>query len=57
MRDYAFRVLAPPRVISLIRPENVPSQRVAGRVGMAPTEPVQFAGLEHIVFALARPWP
>jgi ribosomal-protein-alanine N-acetyltransferase len=57
VRDYAFRVLAPPRVISLIRPENVPSQRVAGRVGMAPTERIQFAGLEHIVFALARPSP
>jgi ribosomal-protein-alanine N-acetyltransferase len=57
VREYAFRVLAPPRVISLIRPENAPSQRVAGRLGMAPTERVQHAGLEHIVFALARPSP
>jgi [ribosomal protein S5]-alanine N-acetyltransferase len=55
VRDYAFRVLAPGRLISLIRPENAPSQRVARRLGMEATERVQFAGLEHLVFALARP--
>jgi RimJ/RimL family protein N-acetyltransferase len=55
VRDYAFRVLAPARVISLIRPENTPSQRVALRLGMGATERVQFAGLEHLVFALAGP--
>ena len=55
VRDYAFRVLAPARVISLIRPENTPSQRVARRLGMEATDRVRFAGLEHLVFALGRP--
>ncbi len=55
MRDYAFRVLAPARVISLIRPENTPSQRVARRLGMEATDRVQLAGLAHLVFVLARP--
>lgn len=55
IRDYAFRALAPPRVISLIRPENGPSQRVARRLSMEPAELVQFAGLEHLVFSVASP--
>jgi ribosomal-protein-alanine N-acetyltransferase len=55
VRDYAFRVLAPARVISLIRPENAPSQRVARRLGMQPVERIQFAGFEHLVFAVSRP--
>jgi len=57
VRDYAFRALAPPRVISLIRPENAPSQRVARRLGMEPTERVQFARFDHIVFAVAGAGP
>jgi RimJ/RimL family protein N-acetyltransferase len=36
-------------------PENAPSQRVATRLGMRPIEEVQFHGLTHIVFAVARP--
>jgi ribosomal-protein-alanine N-acetyltransferase len=54
-RDHAFRVLGHPRVISLIRPENVPSQRVARRLGMAPVRTTTFAGLEHLVFAVSAP--
>jgi len=42
-------------VISLIRPENTPSQRVARRLGMEATDRVQLAGLAHLVFVLARP--
>src|SRR6185295_11345985 len=34
VRDYAFESLAKPRVISLIRPENTPSQGVARKIGM-----------------------
>lgn len=54
VRDYAFGVLAKPRVISLIRPENMPSQGVARKIGMQPEKRTVFAGLEHIVFALAK---
>jgi ribosomal-protein-alanine N-acetyltransferase len=55
IRDYAFGVRNIPRVISLIRPENFPSQGVAHKLGMAP-EPglVQHGGFPHMVFALAK---
>lgn len=33
-KDYGFRVLDRPRLISLIAPENIPSQRVALKNGM-----------------------
>jgi RimJ/RimL family protein N-acetyltransferase len=54
VRDYAFDVLGKPHVISLIRPENTPSQGVARKIGMQPSKRTIFAGLEHIVFALAK---
>ena len=55
-RDYAFEVLGRQRVIALIRPENVPSQEVARKLGLQP-EPdrVQHSGFEHIVFSVSRP--
>ena len=53
-RDHAFGALGLPRVISLIRPENLPSQGVARRVGMEPEGRAMHAGLEHLVFARAR---
>jgi RimJ/RimL family protein N-acetyltransferase len=51
-RDYAVQVLGSQRVISLIRPENLPSQGVARKIGLRP-EPgfVQHGGFEHIVFS------
>ena len=53
--DYAFNVLGRDRVFALIRPENVPSLRVAEKLGMSP-EPdrIQHSGLEHLVFSRAR---
>ena len=54
VRDYAFAVLCKRRVISLIRPENVPSQGVARKIGMKAERQTIHAGLEHIVFALAK---
>jgi RimJ/RimL family protein N-acetyltransferase len=53
-RDLAFGPLGRARVISLIRPENVPSQKVALRTGLSPGMRVPFVGLEHIVFSLER---
>jgi RimJ/RimL family protein N-acetyltransferase len=51
---HAFDRLDLPRVVSLIRPENLPSQRVAERVGMQPEGRAPHAGLDHRVYALAR---
>lgn len=53
-RDLAFRTLDVPRVIALVRPENVPSQGVARKLGMMPVSRTLFADLEHIVFEQRR---
>jgi RimJ/RimL family protein N-acetyltransferase len=55
VRDYAFHRLGKPRVISLIRPENVPSQGVARKVGLRSEDRlVDHAGYPHLLFSLDR---
>jgi RimJ/RimL family protein N-acetyltransferase len=49
-RDAAFARWGYRQVISLIRPVNEPSRRVAERVGMTPGRHVQFHGNEHIMY-------
>jgi [ribosomal protein S5]-alanine N-acetyltransferase len=51
-RDAAFSRWGYGEVISLIRPVNRPSRRVAERVGMRAGEYVQFHGFEHIVYVV-----
>lgn len=53
-RDWAFRNRPCPRVISLIRPENVPSQNVARRNGMSVANRVVWRELEHDVWQITR---
>lgn len=53
-RALAFGALGYTRVISLIRPENKPSQRVAAKVGMTPQRRVMWRDIEHIVYSVAR---
>jgi [ribosomal protein S5]-alanine N-acetyltransferase len=50
----AFHAFGAERVISLIRPENVPSRRVAERNGMKPERQVMHYGLPHLVYAMRR---
>jgi RimJ/RimL family protein N-acetyltransferase len=52
VRDYAFRERGLARVISLIRPENLPSQGVARKLGMEVTGRAEHGGLEHLVFSI-----
>lgn len=54
-RDYAFTTLGRDHVISLIRPENVPSQAVARKLGMKPEKEIMHWGLRQMVFAMQRP--
>jgi ribosomal-protein-alanine N-acetyltransferase len=54
VRDYAFHTLGKDRVISLIRPANIPSQRVALSIGMKPEKLTVFKETECLVFSLAR---
>jgi RimJ/RimL family protein N-acetyltransferase len=53
--NYAFTTLGEERVISLIRPENLPSRRVAERNGMAVEKEADFQGLPHLVYVGRRP--
>jgi len=54
VRDHAFTVLGYPRVISLIRPENTPSQGVARMLGMQPTVQTLHAGFVSDVWSVDR---
>lgn len=54
VRDYAFADLKLPRVISLIHPENIPSRRVAEKLGLIPEKEITFRGFPTTVFALSR---
>jgi RimJ/RimL family protein N-acetyltransferase len=50
----AFDTFGADRVISLIRPENVPSRRVAERNCMKLDREVVHYGLPHLVYAMRR---
>jgi RimJ/RimL family protein N-acetyltransferase len=54
VRDHAFRDLKLPRVISLIHPENIPSRRVAEKIGMTLEKETIFRGFPTNVFSLCR---
>jgi [ribosomal protein S5]-alanine N-acetyltransferase len=54
-RDHAWRVLDVDRLISLIRPENVPSWKVARKLGFRPWRGTVRAGMAHVVWSLERP--
>jgi RimJ/RimL family protein N-acetyltransferase len=53
-RDHALQALGRPRVISLIRPENAPSRRVAERAGMSVVDHTHHWGQDHLVYAITR---
>lgn len=53
VRDHAFEDLHLPRVISLVSPENIPSRRVAEKIGMTLEKEITFRGFPTQVFSLA----
>ena len=53
-RQWGFEHLRVERLISLIRPENVPSRRVAERNGMTVWKEVDWRGQRHCVYAIER---
>lgn len=55
VREYAFHERKLPRVISLIRPENLPSQGVARKLGMEVVDTWTHGGIVHHVFAVQSP--
>ena len=56
-RDWAFAHLKAERLISLIRPENLPSCRVAERMGMIVWKEVNWRGLPHRVYSIEKARP
>lgn len=53
-RDYGFSNLSVDRIISLIRPENIPSRRVAEKNGMTVWKEIIWRDLPHLVYAIQR---
>jgi RimJ/RimL family protein N-acetyltransferase len=53
-RDYAFGPLGLTRVISLIRPENIPSRGVAEKIGMTIEKEIDYKGMAHYVYVRER---
>jgi RimJ/RimL family protein N-acetyltransferase len=51
-RDYGFARLGAERLISLIRPKNFPSRRVAEKVGLALWKEVMWRDLPHCVYVI-----
>jgi len=54
-RDYGFVRLGAERLISLIRPENLPSRRVAEKIGLSLWKEVLWRDLPHCVYMIRRP--
>lgn len=52
--DYAFRELQQPDVISLIRPENLASRRVAEKLGEKLTGTMELLGGEAVIYKMYR---
>lgn len=58
VRDYAFTVLASPRLIALIDPQNTASIHVAEKIGMRYVKDFMFPGYSHPdqLYAMANPF-
>ena len=54
VRDRAFGTTPHERVVALVRPVNLLSQRVVRRLGMRASGLTTYAGLEHVIFAVGR---
>jgi RimJ/RimL family protein N-acetyltransferase len=48
--DYAINALQRNRMVALVRPENLPSQAVARKLGMEVEKRTHHADYEHLVF-------
>jgi RimJ/RimL family protein N-acetyltransferase len=54
VRDYAFGTLGCDHVISMIRPENLASRRVAEKNGLTVDRTVFWRGYDHCVYQLRK---
>jgi RimJ/RimL family protein N-acetyltransferase len=49
--DWAFNSCGYSRIICLVRPQNVPSLRVAQRLGLTPERYTVYAGYDHLLLS------
>jgi RimJ/RimL family protein N-acetyltransferase len=54
VRDYAFGTLGCDHVISMIRPENLASRRVAEKNGLTVNRTISWRGYDHCVYQLRK---
>jgi RimJ/RimL family protein N-acetyltransferase len=54
-RDLGFSKLGAERLISLIRPENLPSRRVAEKAGLTIWKETVWRGIPHLVYTISGP--
>jgi RimJ/RimL family protein N-acetyltransferase len=54
VRDYAFSTLGCDHVVSIIRPENLASRRVAEKNGLTVDRTVFWRGYDHCIYRLAK---
>lgn len=52
IRDHGFQELGLKRIISLIQDVNIPSRRVAEKIGMAVDREVMWADIPHLMYSL-----
>lgn len=55
VRDYAFAALGCDHIISIIRPENLPSRRVAEKNGLRVDRTVFWRGYDHCIYRINGP--
>lgn len=55
VQAHAFTRLKLPMVISMIRPENIPSRRVAEKIGMTILRTVAWKGFTHHIYHKGNP--
>ena len=53
-RNHAFAKLGKLRVTATVRPENLPSRRVAERIGLKFERMTTWAGLPHMLYSVTR---
>ncbi|HEV2489529.1 MAG TPA: GNAT family N-acetyltransferase [Candidatus Acidoferrales bacterium] len=53
--EYGFTKLGAKRLISLIRPENLASRRVAEKAGMTVEKEILRKGFRHLVYSISPP--
>jgi RimJ/RimL family protein N-acetyltransferase len=54
-RDYAFDRLGVKRLVAIIHPDNVASQRVAEKIGMTLLKTIQHRDRPRLLYSLERP--